>query len=168
LDTVEDTEVSQDENLRTESTRTLREASDHQSRKLKVRKACTYDANFDRKQKAVVNILLGDERAVAVKDHPSQSDVGKRRQDAAVRSRRLKAMLSGAGEDDDPPEAMEAVAFAPSTPQPALAEEAYWKTLWEASRSMMEADCPEVSAVKSSDLADWQLLESVPSPYLTA
>ena len=28
------------------------------------------------------------------------------------------------------------VAFAPSTPQPALAEEAYWKTLWEASRSM--------------------------------
>ena len=32
-----------------------------------VRKACTYDANFDRKQKAVVNILLGDESAVAVK-----------------------------------------------------------------------------------------------------
>ncbi|CAE7224894.1 unnamed protein product, partial [Symbiodinium sp. CCMP2592] len=160
LDTVENMEVSQDddENLRTESTRTLREESDQQSRKLKVRKACTYDANFDRKQKAVVNILLGDERAVAVKDHPSQSDVGKRRQDAAARSRRLKAMLSGAGEDDDPPEAME-VAFAPSTPQPALAEEAYWKTLWEASRSMMEADCPEVSAVKSSDLADWQLLE---------
>ena len=63
-------------------------------------------------------------------------------------------MLSGVGEDDDlSAEAMEAglspaswgvglqsfrseVAFAPSKPQPALAEEAYWKTLWEASRSM--------------------------------
>lgn len=168
LDTVEDMEVAADQNLSTESTRTLREESDQESRKLKVRKACTYDANFDRKQKAVVNILLGDESAVAVKAHGSQGDVGKRRQDAAARSRRLKAMLSGVGEDDDlSAEAME-VAFAPSKPQPALAEEAYWKTLWEASRSMMEEDCPEVSAVKSSDLDDWQLLESVPSPYLAA
>ena len=73
------------------------------------------------------------------------------------------------------------VAFAPSKPQPALAEEAYWKTLWElrgqcpvltwisAQSTMQESLCSLLAANRisrdggglSGGRSTWLMLESV-------
>mmetsp|Transcript_9539 Transcript_9539/g.22987 ORF Transcript_9539/g.22987 Transcript_9539/m.22987 type:complete len:350 (+) Transcript_9539:39-1088(+) len=113
----------------------------------KGRRAYTFDVNTEKKQKAF-KMLLGETPKPA-KGNRVNSDAMRRRPEAASRSRKLKAMMSGdlaEQQDDEVP--VEVPDLQPKT------EDACWRELWEVTRAVMEDDSPEVAETKSMVLID--------------